>query len=54
VAGELARHEGAIVAELAAVQGKPVQIGGYYHPDVRLCAQLMRPSALLNRVIDSL
>jgi isocitrate dehydrogenase len=54
VAEELARHEAAIVAELAAVQGKPVQMGGYYHPDPKACAALMRPSAILNRAIDSL
>jgi isocitrate dehydrogenase len=54
VADELTRHETAIVAELAAVQGRPVQIGGYYHPDTRLCAAVMRPSALFNRAIDSL
>jgi isocitrate dehydrogenase len=54
VAAELTRNEGAIVAELATVQGRPVQIGGYYHPDPKACAKLMRPSAILNRAIDSL
>jgi isocitrate dehydrogenase len=54
VAEELTRHEAAIVAELAAVQGKPVEMGGYYHPDPKACAALMRPSAILNRAIDSL
>jgi isocitrate dehydrogenase len=52
VAAALARQETAIVAELAAVQGKPVDIGGYYHPDARLCALQMRPSAVFNAVID--
>ncbi|MEO6079394.1 MAG: NADP-dependent isocitrate dehydrogenase [Steroidobacteraceae bacterium] len=54
VADALARNESAIVDELAAVQGKPVDIGGYYHPDVRLCAAAMRPSAIFNKVIDAL
>ncbi len=39
-------------AELTAVQGKPVDIGGYYHPDPKLCAAAMRPSATLNAIID--
>jgi isocitrate dehydrogenase len=54
VAAALTQNEAAIVAELAAVQGKPVDIGGYYHPDARLCAAHMRPSAIFNRVIDGL
>jgi isocitrate dehydrogenase len=53
VADALAKNESAIVGELAAVQGKPVDIGGYYHPDPRLCTAFMRPSAILNRVIDA-
>jgi isocitrate dehydrogenase len=35
------------------VQGKPVEIGGYYHPDSRLTSTAMRPSATLNRIIES-
>ena len=54
LAGTLTRNEQAIVAELAAVQGKPADIGGYYHPDAAKCAALMRPSATLNRAIDAL
>jgi isocitrate dehydrogenase len=53
LAAELARNEKAIVGELAAVQGRPVDIGGYYHPDPEACARHMRPSALLNRAIDA-
>jgi isocitrate dehydrogenase len=53
-AAALTASESAIVAELAAVQGKPVDIGGYYHPDVRLCAAYMRPSAIFNRLVDEL
>jgi isocitrate dehydrogenase len=54
VAAALTASEEAIVGELNAVQGKPVDIGGYYHPDTRLCAALMRPSATFNRTIDQL
>jgi isocitrate dehydrogenase len=54
VATALADNEEKILAELAAAQGKPVDIGGYYHPDDRLAAAAMRPSATLNGIIDSL
>jgi isocitrate dehydrogenase len=50
----LAGQEATIVAELNAVQGRPVDIGGYYHPDRKLTAAAMRPSATLNRLIDGL
>ena len=48
------QEEATIVAELNAVQGKPVDIGGYYHPDVAKAAAAMRPSATLNAALDSL
>ena len=54
VAEELTRNEAAIVGELAAVQGKPADIAGYYHPDPALCAAQMRPSTTFNKVIDAL
>jgi isocitrate dehydrogenase len=54
VADELERGEAAIVAELNGVQGKPVNIGGYYHPDPALTAAAMRPSATLNAIVDRL
>ncbi|MDQ2639871.1 MAG: NADP-dependent isocitrate dehydrogenase [Pseudomonadota bacterium] len=54
VAEALARDEKAIVQELAAVQGRAADIGGYYHPDAARCAAMMRPSPLLNKVIDGL
>jgi isocitrate dehydrogenase len=54
VAEALEKNEAKIVAELTAVQGKPVAIGGYYHPDPKLCAAAMRPSATLNAIIDRL
>ncbi|HXC60067.1 MAG TPA: NADP-dependent isocitrate dehydrogenase, partial [Steroidobacteraceae bacterium] len=54
VAAQLTAEEKTIVGELAAVQGKPVEIGGYYHPDPAACARSMRPSSTFNRVIDAL
>jgi len=50
----LTDNEAAIVAELKAAQGKSVDIGGYYHPDREKTSQAMRPSATLNRILDSL
>jgi isocitrate dehydrogenase len=50
----LADNEAAIIAELDAAQGKAVDIGGYYKPDERLASNAMRPSATLNRIIDSI
>ncbi len=54
LADELAANEERIVAELSEVQGPPVEIGGYYHPDLELAAAAMRPSATLNAALDSL
>ncbi|MCX6500887.1 MAG: NADP-dependent isocitrate dehydrogenase, partial [Microbacterium sp.] len=54
VAEKLAAEEQTILAELLAVQGSPVDIGGYYHPDETLVTQVMRPSATLNAIFDNL
>ncbi|MDJ0312503.1 NADP-dependent isocitrate dehydrogenase [Arthrobacter sp. H35-D1] len=54
VAADLGRNEDAIIAELGGVQGNPVDLGGYYHPDAEKVAAIMRPSALLNKAIASL
>jgi isocitrate dehydrogenase len=53
LAQQLKDNEEKIVAELSAVQGKPVDIGGYYKPDTKKLEQVMRPSATLNGIIDS-
>ena len=50
----LTDNEAVIVAELKAVQGKVVDIGGYYHPDATKTSQAMRPSKTLNQVLDSI
>ncbi|MDV9034366.1 NADP-dependent isocitrate dehydrogenase [Pseudomonas sp. RAC1] len=54
LAKTLAENEATIVAELNAVQGKPVDIGGYYAPDDELTAKVMRPSQTLNNAIAAL
>ncbi|MET7506146.1 NADP-dependent isocitrate dehydrogenase [Streptomyces albidoflavus] len=54
LAATLAEQEETIVAELAAVQGKPVDIGGYYQPDPAKAEAVMRPSKTLNQAIATL
>jgi isocitrate dehydrogenase len=54
IAAQLKEKERTIVGELAAAQGKPVQIGGYYHPEEHLLAQAMRPSLSFNSILDQL
>ncbi|MGR3312366.1 NADP-dependent isocitrate dehydrogenase [Roseovarius indicus] len=51
IAKALAENEDKITGELAAVQGKPADIGGYYHPDDDKLASVMRPSATLNGIM---
>ncbi len=51
LAETLAANEKKIVDELAAVQGKPADIGGYYLPDVRKTDAVMRPSATFNAAL---
>lgn len=43
-----------IMDELLAVQGKRVDLGGYYHPDAAKVAAVMRPSATFNKVLEQL
>ncbi|MFF2022037.1 NADP-dependent isocitrate dehydrogenase [Streptomyces sp. NPDC058171] len=54
LAETLTAKEQTIVDELIAVQGKPVDIGGYYQPDPVKAAAVMRPSATLNEAIATL
>ena len=54
VAKALAENEDAIVAELIEVQGKPMDVGGYYMPNDALASEAMRPSPTLNAIIDGL
>ncbi|GAB3657897.1 NADP-dependent isocitrate dehydrogenase [Zhihengliuella somnathii] len=54
VAQALTENEEKIVSELNAVQGNPVDLGGYYRPDDAKAAAAMRPSATLNKVLEDL
>jgi isocitrate dehydrogenase len=51
IATELAQNESTIVKELVAVQGKPIDVGGYYQPDAKKTSAAMRPSATLNGIL---
>ena len=51
IAAELTANESRIVGELNGVQGKAVDIGGYYHPCETKTATAMRPSAALNAIV---
>jgi isocitrate dehydrogenase len=51
LAQALSANEATIVAELAAVQGKPAELGGYYQPDPAKAAMVMRPSATFNAAL---
>ncbi len=54
IAGQLAANEAKINAELIGAQGRPVDMGGYYHPDKVKTGAAMRPSATLNAIIEGL
>jgi isocitrate dehydrogenase len=54
LAQALTANEAKIVAELIAVQGRPVDIGGYYKPDMAKLSAAMRPSATLNAALAAL
>ena len=54
VAAQLASAEKQIVQELVAVQGKPVDLGGYYHPDDVKASAALRPSATFNQILATL
>jgi isocitrate dehydrogenase len=51
IAAELTEQESKIVKELIDVQGKPVDVGGYYHPDAVKASAALRPSSTLNAIL---
>jgi isocitrate dehydrogenase len=53
LAKQLTENEQAIVAEFSAVQGQPVDIGGYYMPDSEKLDAVMRPSKTLNAALSA-
>ena len=54
IAAELTSNEGKIIEELLAVQGKPVDIGGYYRPDFAKADAALRPSKTLNATLSKI
>jgi isocitrate dehydrogenase len=54
VAKALTENESKIAAELIAAQGKPVDTGGYYRPDLALTSAAMRPSPTLNGILAAI
>lgn len=50
----LTDNEATIVEELLGAEGKPSDLGGYFHPDQSKVDAVMRPSATLNSIIDSI
>ena len=54
IAEELGAQEETILAELNGVQGSPVDLGGYYWPELEKVTSVMRPSATLNAIVDKL
>jgi isocitrate dehydrogenase len=54
IARTLSDNEKTIVDELNAVQGKPVDIKGYFHPNGELVSEAMRPSKTLNAALNKL
>jgi isocitrate dehydrogenase len=54
IAKELEQNEAKISGELLAAQGKPVDVGGYYHPDDAKASKAMRPSHTLNAIVDAI
>ncbi|MFC5741443.1 NADP-dependent isocitrate dehydrogenase [Dyella tabacisoli] len=54
LANALEENEAKIVGELNGVQGKPVDIQGYYHPNLKLVSEAMRPSATFNAALAAL
>ncbi|HTN42369.1 MAG TPA: NADP-dependent isocitrate dehydrogenase [Nitrospiria bacterium] len=54
VAQQLEQNEARIAAELIGAQGKPVDLGGYYHPNREKATKAMRPSPTLNSIVDAI
>ncbi len=54
LAKALTDGEEQMVSELLAVQGQPVDLGGYYRPDDAKAAAAMRPSAAFNAAVAGL
>ncbi len=54
IARQMADNEAKISSELLGAQGKPVDMGGYYHPNDEKASKAMRPSQTLNAIVDAI
>ena len=54
IAKQLSENETKIVTELNGVQGKPVELGGYYYPNKAMVSEIMRPSSTFNQIVNKL
>lgn len=54
IAVELKENETKIVSQLNAIQGKPVDIGGYYFPNDELTQKALRPNTLFNAILEKI
>ena len=54
LADKLEADEATIVGELNGAQGQPVELGGYYRPDMDKVSAAMRPSATFNAALQTL
>jgi isocitrate dehydrogenase len=53
-AQQLTQNEAKINSEMLGAQRKPVDMGGYYQPDLKKTSEAMRPSPTLNGIIDEM
>jgi isocitrate dehydrogenase len=53
LAEKLAQNEAKISEDLLAAQGRPADLGGYFMPSIEKASQVMRPSAVLNKLLDT-
>ena len=54
LADKLEADEDTIIGELNGAQGQPVELGGYYRPDMGRVSAAMRPSATFNAALQGL
>ena len=54
VSEKLNSNEAAIITELSAAQGSPIDLNGYYFPDASKASEAMRPSATLNNILKEM
>jgi isocitrate dehydrogenase len=54
IAADLTTNESKLVTEFVSIQGRPVDIGGYYHPDPVKTSSAMRPSPTFNAILAKL